>query len=473
VSEILLDGSMKFRFFQGNTGTDEWNTIGRAVISNDTSEIERFHEGLTDDPNLVEDTRSSELAEAVLAKIVELNETGRSREARALFDPAHAPFIPAMEKGGRGLGFCVILGKDEFLVNQGTYWTPQTTWHIRGQEITAVDTLCGFCWSRNRQHLLAVGLDGTIALQRRYGETPHDIIAPLPQTAFIPTGLPENLATRYAIAGDRAHYTHLGISNDGNSILLADADRGVVLLRRSGSAWSTSLLYPSVICDLAQQMQDDDGEDAFEPYLQMLHAALSPDGRWVALGTQDQGHIILDVEHAAQPRLHAKLGHLSEYPHDACFSDDSNFVSLNSCHFYNGVTFSAHIPSIAGLDMPPYEQTAAQTIINSYLRVYASAYLPATMTGVGTGAFLLAGATYASCVTPGGKLLWEVGFGSSAGGVDACPETGRVLIASHSGMLHLLDATEKQMVPILAGHKPRLELRRWIFWDRLARPIEW
>ena len=90
-----------------------------------------------------------------------------------------------------------------------------------------------------------------------------------------------------------------------------------------------------------------------------------------------------------------------------------------------------------------------------------------------TGAFLLAGSGFAACVTENAKLLWELGFGSSAGGVDVCPQTSRVLIASHSGMLHLLDPSQSQSPPISSGYNVPQELRRWIFWERLKQPIAW
>jgi hypothetical protein len=71
------------------------------------------------------------------------------------------------------------------------------------------------------------------------------------------------------------------------------------------------------------------------------------------------------------------------------------------------VTFACNLDTINGLDTNPYEKHAAQTLLNSYLRVYASTYLPASMARENTGAFLLAGSGLAACVTPGGKVLWE------------------------------------------------------------------
>ena len=451
-----------------------WNELGRQVAMSNSAEIGAFHEGRKDEPSVMRDPRSPQMAEAVLAEVHRLNVEGRGSEARSLFDPAHEPFIPELEKGGRGLKFCAILGPDEFLVQQGTHHTEATTWHMTGEQVVKADTLAGFAWSRNRRNFLAVHPDGTITVHDTYGAPPREQIPAVPGSAFVPLGVPEDLRTQYQSPGEVAAYTHLAISDDGTKILLCDAERGVALLRKAKSAWGVELLFPSMALGLEDQMREQIEEDGeFYPFFDMIHAALSPDGRFAALGTQDEGHYLIEIDGEDGPALHARLGHRSEYPHDACFSDNSDLVALNSCHFYNGVTFAAELTTVRGLSTPPYEEHPQLPTLNTYLRVYASGFLPASMTGQETGAFLLAGSGFAACVTPEGRILWELGFGSSAGGVDVCPKTGRVLIASYSGMLHLLDPAQQQDPHIFSGYKAPQELRRWLFWDRLACPLIW
>ncbi len=453
---------------------DSWNELGRRVAQNNSAEIGAFHEGRKDEPSIMQDPRSPEMAEAVLAEVIRLNVDGRAGEAREQFDPAHEPFIPALEKGGRGLNFCAILGQDEFLVQQGTHYTETTTWHIQGEQIVQAVTLAGFAWSRNRQHFVVVHRDGAITVQEAYGAPPRDRILAVPGPAFVPLGLPEALREQYETPGDEAAYTHLAISDDGSRILLCDAERGVALLRKGEAEWSVELVYPSIALGLEDQMREQIEEDGeFRPFFDMIHAALSPDGRFAAVGTQDEGHYLIDLDGKDGPVLHAHLGHLSEYPHDACFSDDSDVVALNSCHFYNGATFSAEISAVQGLSLPPYEEHPQRMMLNPYLRVYASGFLPASMTEGARGAFLLAGSGFAACVTPKGTILWELGFGSSAGGVDICAQTGPVLLASYSGMLHLLDPNQRQDPCIFSGYRAPQELRRWLFWDRLDQPLIW
>lgn len=454
--------------------TSSWNEVGRRVALHNSAELKAVHEDAKTAPSFIEDTRSPKLAESVLKKVVSLNAEGRSGEVRRHYDPAHAPFIPELEKGGRGLSQCAILGSDEFLVCQGTPFTEMTTWHIKDGSIEVCDPLQGVTWSRNRQFFLAVQQDGRLVVSRGFGEMPLVSIPNLPGSAFIPEGLTEELRLRFQFPHDSATYSHISISDDGEKILVADFYRGVVLLTRGQSDWTRQLLFPSLTFGLEEEMRGDlDADEKFRPCLDMLHAALSPDGRFAAFGTQTSGHHVVCLDKPETPAVLAELGTFSDYPHDVCFSDDSLFLATNSCSFYNGETYVTKMTDIE--DRGDKKQAASREYVtlNDYLRVYASGYLPLSMTAEESGAFLLAGAGFAACVTPGGKLLWEVEFGSSAGDVDVCPSTGRVLIASHSGMLHLFDPSKRQEVPIFAGYQAPLEERRWLFWDRLERPIVW
>ncbi len=451
-----------------------WNAVGRAVAAQNSSELKAVHEGQKDQPSFKEDPRDPDLAEAVLQEAVRLNAEGKAGEVRAYFDPAHTPFIPELQRGVTGLSCCAILGSDEYLVLQGTAFSVTSTWHIAGDQITAREPLAGFVWSRNRRFFLTLETDGTLVVSKSYGSEPLDRIPSLPGSAFIPENLPEDLRSKFEAPGNTGFFTHLAISDDGKKILLADYERGAILLTKSGADWESQLLFPSLDLGLEEMMRAVLDEDhGFRPYCDMIHAALSPDGRFVALGAQMEDHHVLRFSDDGRSSVYASLEGLSAYPHDACFSDDSTIVALNSCHFYGGATLACSLSEICGLNLQRELQQKVQTVLNDYLRVYASGYLPAAMAGEDQGAFLLAGAGFATCVTPSGKVLWEIEFGSSAGDVDVCPETGRVLIASGSGMLHLIDPSQKQEVPILAGYNAPLEERRWLFWDRLERPIVW
>lgn len=468
-----------FRKLFGNGKTtlpdvSKWNEIGRKVTINDCAEFEAFHQGKSKEPKLSEDTREPEMAEAVLQKVIAFNHEGRGDEARAQFDPAHTPFITELEKGGRGLTCCAIIGPEDYLVQQGTTYQDNTTWRIEGGKIYEIPDIATFSWSRNRQFFATVRQDGSLVVGRHFDDPKADQIPAMPGSAFIPKDLPDDCAAKFADPGDTQTYSRISVSDDGTKVLLCDEQRGVMLLAKVKSQWQPLLLFPSVELGVEEQMREfwEDDEE-FSPFFDMIHAALSPNGGYVALGTQDDGHHLLRLNDEGRYSVFAHLGYLSEYPHNACFSNDSKFVTLNSCHFYNGVTFASELEVVKGLTTEPYEKHTSQCILNDYFRVYASGYLASSMVSNENGAFLLAGSGFAACVTPEGKLLWELGFGSSAGGVDVCATTGRVLIASYSGMLHLLDPSQKQSPAIFSGYNVPKEIGRWVFWDSLERPLIW
>ena len=468
-----------FRKLFGNGGApspdlSKWNEIGRKVATHDCAELEAFHKGKSKEPKLSEDTRDSAMAEAVLNEVIALNLAGRGNEARSKFDPAHTPFIPELEKGGRGLTCCAILGQEDYLIQQGTTYQEGTTWRIVGDKVHEVSDIATFAWSRNRLFFAVAYRDGSFAVGTHFGDPKAERIPAIPGSAFVPNDLPDDCSAKFAVPTNNHAYSRISISDDGTKLLLCDEERGVMLLVRAKSEWQCRLLFPSFELGVEEQMREFwEDDDDFTPFFDMIHAALSPDGRFVALGTQDDRHHLLSLTEDGQSSVFAHLGYLSEYPHNACFSNDSKSVALNSCHFYNGVTFASELDVVRGLTTEPYEQHALQCVLNDYLRVYASGYLPSSMSGYKEGAFLLAGSGFAACVAHDGKLIWELGFGSSAGAVDVCQSTGLVLIASYSGMLHILDPSQKQSPAIFSGYNVPKEISRWVFWDRLENPIAW
>ncbi len=452
----------------------KWNEIGRGVATKDCAEIEAYRLGKSEGAKLHDDPRGSEMAEAVLKKVVALNKDGRGHEAREIYDPAHTPFISELEKGGRGLTCCAILGPEDYLVQQGTTYQDSTTWRIEGDRITDIPDVSTFSWSRNRKFFAVVHHDGSLAVGSEFDDPKAEQIPAIPGSAFVPIDLPDDCVAKFAVPSDRQAYSRVSVSDDGKKVLLCDEGRGVMLLAKVKSEWQSRLLFPSVELGVDEQMQEfwEDGEN-FTPFFDMIHAALSPDGSYVALGTQDDGHHLLSLTEDGQFTVFAHLGYLSEYPHNGCFSDDSRFVALNSCHLYNGVTFASELVAVRNLTTEPYEHHGEQCILDDFLRVYASGYLPASMTDRKDGAFLLAGSGFATCVCLDGEVLWDLGFGSSAGAVDICQSTGQVLIASHSGMLHVLDPSQNQSPAIFSGYNVPKETGRWVFWDRLESPIAW
>jgi hypothetical protein len=204
----------------------------------------------------------------------------------------------------------------------------------------------------------------------------------------------------------------------------------------------------------------------------MTHCALSSDGRFVAYGSQDEGHYLDFIADDGTARRWATIGHRSEYPHDACFSDDGEFASLNSCHFYNGATVGVKVSDVEGLITPNYEDHPAVRLLNAYLRVYSSTWLPADATGSGSAGFALCGLSFLNCVTPSGAVAFEQYFGSSASAIDYCPKARRLIVSSFSGFLHVYDVDAMEAPDRAIGFNARKEVYRWVLWKG-REPFRW
>ena len=84
----------------------DWNRLGRAkalAVCADLQAIIDRDETAPDD-DFVGDERSESLADAVLDQVVALNAAGEWQQARALFDPAHKPFVSHMGDVGLHAG---------------------------------------------------------------------------------------------------------------------------------------------------------------------------------------------------------------------------------------------------------------------------------------------------------------------------------------------------------------------------------
>jgi hypothetical protein len=419
----------------------KWNRLGRSHFGEMSARLRAFHEGQAEDVNLTHDPRDDGLAREVMAKVHFLNTQGQWQKARALFDPAHEPYVPFLEKVGQGLSCATILGPDEFLVRIGSSYQDGEMLHLTDHGVEVLFGVMACATSRDHETLLLVTNDG-FSTSRGLGGTS---IASFPW----PIGTPRKLDV-------------ICVADGGRRIAFADDEEGVWVGTAEGGTAIWNRIYPRE--ELIAEVNKDIGGVGHEWNDSMTHCALSPDGNFTAYGSQCYGHYLDSLDNSGYSRPWAKIGYLSEYPHNACFSDDGSLVSLNSCHFYNGVTASVETASIGGVTTEPYVEDPRVGVINQYLRVYASTWLPADATGAACGGFLLCGLGFATCVTPAGKVIFEQYFGSSASAVDYCPKTRRLIISSCSGFLHVYDVDLLDAADRVIGFNPRRELYRWVLW---------
>lgn len=444
----------------------EWNDAGRRLAKDVQARLERFHAREVDDPQLPADSRGESLATRVLDAVVELNRLGRWQEARRWFDPAHEPFIPRM--GNQGLPFVVALGEDEALFRRGSTYQDGHLWHVAGSSLTPLPKLLAAAISSDRQMLALADSDGVRVLRGWNG--PEVARFPWPSSDdLVPRWVPASARDRYEVESPPSSLSYLCVANSGLRIAIASGSGVLVGDVRSGLAsWHLALPRHDEANDWVLEELNKGESVGFHG--DMVHVAMSGDGHFLACGAQDDGHHLFAVDDAGRTSLWAKLGHASEYPHNACLSDDGKYVALNSCHFYSGATIAADMRAIKGAVTEPYEEDARTPVINPYLRVSASTWLSDSALPEKKSAFALAGASALTVVTPAGETLHELMFGSSASGIDYCPTTKTLVLGSYSGFLHFLKPSEVD--PLGLGWRPPKELKRWCFLKDLP-PLQW
>ena len=261
--------------------------------------------------------------------------------------------------------------------------------------------------------------------------------------------------------------------NDGQRVLLRNPT-GVYLLHAEGAAGASSpvqRIHPQTFDEDGpytwpknQQDESVNGAEVTMLALDMLHIALSPDERYIAVGDQDSVHILLN----ARGQVVRRYEPLSSYPHHTTFSHDGTQLLANSCHFYGGCTLaapvSAALPDLAADSGE--EETHEAPAINTQWRVYASATLP--------GMVVLGDANgYLHALSDEGCPLWRHHIGSTISAMDISPDGSTLWAASYGGYLVHLERVETGMDPYSIGTSPYAEVRRWIFWSDETGPLRW
>ena len=424
-----------------------WNDAGRAHLTELSERLAAFYAG-DDSVDLdLADPRSQADADRVLRSVTDLNAAGRWQRARELFDPAWGPMLGHVEQNTTPLGAVALLGQDDILVVRGSPGEEGgSAVHLSGGEATDVPDVHGVTCSRNRDHLV---LATSAGLELRDARLPFDRSATA-QLLPWPTE-----ATRFDVE-------HMQVSDDGQRVAVSCHRQGIFLASRGPGEPPWQQIYP----------------DPPTPVADMTHVALSRDGNRLAWGHQDSTHQLAEIGPGGVVSRYADVGPLTEYPHFAAFSDSGDHVALNSCHFYSGATRAFAWAGNRDAKIKAYSDDPSAPVIDEHLRVYAGCWVPIELPSTDgsarlDGGFALAGAGVLRVVGLDGTAASVVGIGSSAGGVDYCPETGRLAVASHSGVLHVFDPAVEELPGRVDGVRALREVTRWLLWSHLPRPVRW
>ncbi|MCL2715224.1 MAG: hypothetical protein FWD68_11720 [Alphaproteobacteria bacterium] len=444
---------------------EDWNRIGRAENLMVCRELEAvIDDGRETSMDFTVDSRSVELAEAVLAEVVALNADGRWREARKRFDPAYLPYSSKTDHVE--LRAVAVLGPDRFLVR-----IESGVLLIDGDVDEIRTDIVAFGLSRDRRWLALATADGIIVT------TDLDASAslrlpwpPLKDGAF-----------------DADSLCSLDVANDGRSLVIASDSCGIWLVRNG--SWTELAPRPGVGDDWIAENDNCDAADdgcgvkvgsyaelraryGAPSGMDVTHVAISPDGHYVAYGWQDSpGHYLDRIAGGSLDPL-GTIEPDSDYPYCLRFSDDSRFLLSNSRHFSAGATRCVEVEAF------PERREEAVCSIDDYLRANSIAELPSAAFGREGGVAWIGGVGWSHAASFGsssgdGKPVFTQLFGESLCGMDYDPRSRRAVVIGTSGILHVMDPFVQAEPGTERGYHPRGELYRILLWDRLGRVVRW
>ena len=383
------------------------------------------------------------LAEDAINAVRKANAEGNLGLLRELWPPAHAPLVNMLQEGkAQGIPVMYFLDDGSILARLGTEHEPGMAVQIQGDTVTELPTAGMFGRCPNRKYF-AVALAEGVEITDGWGGI-RTALCPWPTGL---EGIPDGLD--YPPLENPPTPTQLIPFPDGRRVLLVSSD-GIFVL----SPDHVGRLMPDIetIKEDAEYSTTQD-EKLQLPYLSMEHGAVSKDGRWVAIGSQDSTHMIFsnDLKPAGN------VGNLIDYPHYALFSDDCSMIAFNSCHFYNGATIAVKTSDLPGLETDAYEENEQTPVLEAQSRVDP---------GIATGDTFIIGDAYGyiRAFNHSGEQLWEQFVGSTIGAIDLSPNGKTLAVSSYAGFLALFDLNAGTQAPFQIGNGGHFETRRWIFW---------
>ncbi|CAM4084087.1 hypothetical protein CCOS865_02613 [Pseudomonas reidholzensis] len=367
---------------------------------------------------------------------------------RAAWPPAHQPLLPLLEQHGQGIANVLLLDDGSLLARIGMPYDKGQVVRIEGRSVTPVIGVEHFGRCPQRRYFALANAecvritDGWGGPQVARLAWPHGLEGLPPGYPFEPFDLPPTP-------------TSLVPFPDGQRVLLVSSE-GIFVLASDGA---TRLLRDeqSILEDLVEGIDPDD----IALGLSMEHGAVSADGRLIAVGDQCTRHLVFD-EHLQRV---AEIGPGGEYPHFALFNRRGDHLLLNACHFYNGGTLGVKTADLPGLDTEYYSDDPRTPLVEDGARVYA---------GVAReGEYIIGDAHgYLRAFAEDGSEHWQHYLGSTISAMDISADGRTLVAASYAGFISVI-ALDSGRPDWQIGTGEHGEVRRWLFWKGLDKPLAW
>lgn len=404
--------------------------------------IESNWEALGEEPS--EDSRG-QLASQVYKLIKQANRTKELETLREQFPAASWPFQETHSQLMRAVYPIAHLRDGALLVAAQNEDLSRTVYVMDKQEVNRIEHVQAASCSTDGRDIALMDEQGVRIVREPDRELNGTLLATYTWTTIIDQ-LREKYPDIETLQPESYRHADVIPFADGTKLLVVSHD-GIYLIEETGAL----LLHPSV--QNIREWADED--DDLTASLAMPHGAVSRSGRWLAYGSQDSEHMLLDMEkyvmHSFEP--------MSSYPHYSMFSANDGHVLFNACHFYNGCTLGI---SLHDLESDNNEEPLS---LDDSMRVYAGV-------AVQGGNIMGDAYGYLRMIDLEGNELWRYFVSGTISGMALNSDETILLVGTYNGTLHVLDLTSTVPSPYEISTSSIRELYRWIFWDT-QQPLYW
>lgn len=394
----------------------------------------------------------SDLVNPLLDAIRTANETGNFSDLRSNWPLAHDPLVPILEENGQNIPDLVYLEDGRIIARIGASYEDGYVIEIENDNVTKVNDIDFFGKSPNSEYFAYTKNEGILITKGWLGE--EVCICPYP------TGL-EGIPQKFKVEKIEEPIQPIKIIPFpcGQKVLLI-AYEGIFVL----SPDKAVRLLPTRddINEMFEYDTENYPDDDLTVYLDMAHGAISNDGKFIAVGSQDSVHYVYNEHYD----IIGEIGTQSSYPHYAIFSDNGDMIAFNSCHFYNGVTIGVPTKYLPGLQTESYEEDDRTPILEDMSRVYAGVYRG--------NEFIIGDASgYLRAFGKDGKQHWQHFIGSSIGDIVISKDQKTLICSTYAGFISILKLDDIAPADYEICTGKTSEIRRWLIWKNEAKPLAW
>jgi WD40 repeat protein len=398
------------------------------------------------------DNGREKLVPQLLKAIRHANETKEYEKLRQEWPLAHSPLVNELEKLGKSIPKLAVLNDGSIVARVGTHYQDGYVVQIKDENVIVIDDVEFFGVSPDNLFFAYTEDNGIRITKGWQGD----------ESAFCPypTGL-EGIPAKYKVKpfDTPPKPTELIPFPDGQRVLFVSSD-GIFVL----STEKAVRLLPAQdeIIEHFNWLKDEYPEDDLAMNLDMEHGAISSDGKFISVGSQDSSHLVYNDKY----ELVGDIGNQCDYPHFSLFSSDCKTLALNSCHFYNGVTVGIKTELLTGISTEPYEEDERITTLESQSRVYAGTHRD--------NEFIVGDAYgYIRAFDNEGKHTWQHFLGSSVGSLALSPDQKILVCSTYAGFISILKLDGETRAEYEIGTGNHSEVRRWLFWNGENQPLIW